>query len=229
MIQRRTSEARGATQIDWLDSRHSFSFGSYFDADRVQHGPLRVLNDDRVAGRQGFGAHPHRDAEIVSYVLSGQLQHRDSLGNGSIIEPGQFQYMSAGRGVTHSEFNPADEPVHFLQIWLLPNEQGLAPTYGQTDAAELEFAPLARVASGSHEAPIRWRADADLWLGRPGEGESVTLSLAGQRGYLHVTRGLLRLDDGSQLTPGDALAVENEQALKLEAGSESEFLWFDLQ
>lgn len=241
MIEKRPSHQRGATELGWLESRHSFSFGGYYDAQRVRHGALRVLNDDVVAGGQGFGAHPHRNAEIVSYVLSGQLEHKDSLGNGNVITAGQFQYMSAGRGVTHSEFNPIGEPSHFLQIWLLPNEHDAKPTYGQADAAELPEGPLARVASGESCAPIHWRADADLWLGRPTAGQTLALPSRGGHGYLHVTRGAVRLTNaanattgdsealanGLELSPGDAAATEGEPTLSLTATADAEFLWFD--
>lgn len=219
----RASTTRGVTEIDWLTSRHSFSFGGYHQADRVSHGALRVLNDDIVDAGQGFGAHPHRNAEIVSYVLSGALQHKDSLGNGGVITAGQFQYMSAGSGVTHSEFNPGRESAHFLQIWLLPNVQNAKPAYQQVNrAAE----PGLQLIAAPAQAPIAWRSDARLWLGQLTD-EATSLPISGSRGYLHLIKGSLELDDLT-LAAGDALALTDEPAVHVNAGGETEFLWFDL-
>jgi len=234
MIEKRHSNQRGVTDTGWLQSRHSFSFGGYFDANRVGHGALRVLNDDHVAASKGFDAHPHRNAEIVSYVLEGQLEHRDSLGNGDVIRAGQFQYMSAGRGVTHSEFNPAQVPVHFLQIWLNPNERDAEPTYAQADRAQLPDLSLSLVAApvGANDsepvAPIRWRADAELWLGRLNAGDAITLPQSRRHGYLHLTRGQVRVGE-HELASGDALALTAESALEVTALANAEFLWFDVE
>ncbi|GHC07599.1 pirin family protein [Cerasicoccus arenae] len=230
MIEKRPSNDRGSTNIDWLDSRHSFSFGQYHDASRQSHGALRVINDDRVAALQGFGTHPHRNAEIVSYVLSGALEHRDSMGNGNVIKPGQFQYMSAGRGVTHSEFNPNDETSHFLQIWLLPNEENAEPAYAQSDIAQIEPKNgLQLIASNiDPAAPIQWRTDATLWRGSYTIGDSGELPGNGDRGYLHVIKGKLQLGEIS-LSEGDAAAISNESSsLNLVGLEDSEFLWFSL-
>ncbi|MGE9296607.1 MAG: pirin family protein [Puniceicoccales bacterium] len=225
----RSAGSRGRTEIDWLDSHHSFSFGGYYDPGRTRVGPLRVLNDDRVAPGKGFGAHPHRDAEIISYALSGALEHRDSMGNGSVIRAGQFQYMSAGRGVTHSEFNPSpDEAAHFLQIWLLPNETGAVPTYSQADVKDIPVNDgLQLVASGDQDSPIRWRADAELYRAFASAGATITLPQNRSQGYLHVTKGVVEVD-GQRLTPGDALVINSDQTGSVAVVESSEFLWFDL-
>jgi len=225
----RPADTRGATRIDWLHSRHSFSFGGYHDPSRVNHGPLRVLNDDHVAPAKGFGAHPHRNAEIVSYVLAGALEHRDSLGNGDVIRAGQFQYMSAGSGVTHSEFNPSpEEPVHFLQIWLLPSESNLEPAYARADIREIPTEHgLQLIASDERDAPIRWRAAADLYRGAIQTPDAIALPATRRKGYLHLTAGSLTVD-GQVLTEGDAIAIEGSCDHSLTAHPSAEFLWFDL-
>jgi hypothetical protein len=230
-LRKRPAGERGHTALDWLDSRHSFSFGNYQDPAHVSFRSLRVINDDVVAPGKGFGEHGHRDAEILSYVLSGQLQHRDSLGNGSVIERGNLQYMSAGSGVTHSEFNPSPtEPVRFLQVWILPSQRGGAPRYAEKALGRA--APpnaLALVFAGKPRGEaVEIRADADVYLGRLDAGRTLAHRIAPGRGvWLHAIRGQL-VAAGESLGSGDGLAVESADALPIESRADAEFLLFDL-
>jgi len=238
MLTLRRSADRGHADHGWLKSFHSFSFADYHDPRHMGVGNLRVINEDRIAPGTGFGSHGHRDMEIVSYVLSGALAHQDSLGNGSaagthdgVIRPGDVQRMSAGSGVRHSEFNPArDEPTHFLQIWILPRQTGIAPGYEQKhfDAAA-KRGRLALVASpDGAEGSVTIHADAWLHAGLFDADERAELALAPQRlAYLHLVRGRLRVND-HELQAGDALRVEAESRLVLEGGQDAEVLVFDL-
>jgi redox-sensitive bicupin YhaK (pirin superfamily) len=232
MMQLRKSADRGRADFGWLDSRHTFSFGEYHDPAFMGFGPLRVINDDRVAPGGGFGTHPHRDMEIVSYVLEGGLAHKDSLGTGSTIVPGDVQRMSAGTGIRHSEFNASqEEPVHFLQIWLLPERNGLPPSYEQKSfPAETRRGGLRLVASrDAREGSVTVHTDADLYAAVLGEGQSATHAFApGRLGWVQVARGSVEAN-GVTLAEGDGLALAEENALTLKGlGPEAEVLVFDM-
>jgi quercetin 2,3-dioxygenase len=231
MITLRPAHRRGRTAIDWLDSQHSFSFGDYYDPAHMGYRSLRVINDDRVAPGGGFGRHPHRNMEVVTYVLEGALEHRDSLGTGSVIRAGDVQRMTAGTGIYHSEFNPSDaEPVHLLQIWLLPEELNLRPGYEQRSAAELAAGgPLRLLASrDGRDGSVTVHQDVDLFAARLGAGEGVTHRLRPGRGaWVQVTRGAVGLN-GRPLRAGDGAAVEDEAELRLTAAGPAEALVFDL-
>jgi hypothetical protein len=230
----RASTERGRTRLDWLDSRHTFSFGGYFDPNFVGFRSLRVINDDRVKPAKGFGTHSHSDMEIVSIVLEGALEHKDSLGTGSIIRTGDVQRMSAGTGVSHSEFNPSpDEPVHFLQIWLLPEQKGLAPGYEQKAFPEADRRNTVRII-GSRDArdgSLTLHQDVVLSFGHlePGRGLSVPLPPR-RHAWVQVTKGRIDLN-GTMLVAGDGAAVAAEPSLDLRAPDENgdaSFLVFDL-
>jgi len=231
-VTRRHAGARGRTELGWLHSRHTFSFGNYFDPDHMGFRSLRVINDDVVEAGQGFGEHSHRDAEIFSYVIDGELEHKDSLGNGRIIQAGDLQYMSAGRGVLHSEFNPAaDRSVHFLQVWLKPRTSGGEPRY-----AELGLARTARrnaltlaFAGEPREGAVGIRADADLYFGQLDAGGTlVHAPTAGRAQWLHVITGELSVA-GEPLQDGDGVALEHFATLEIKAAADSQFLLFDLK
>jgi redox-sensitive bicupin YhaK (pirin superfamily) len=231
MLEVRRAEDRGHANHGWLDSWHSFSFAGYFDADHVQFGPLRVINEDRVVPGAGFGTHGHRDMEILSYVLDGELAHRDSTGTQSTIRPGDVQRMSAGRGVQHSEFNGSHErPVHFLQIWLLPDVQGIAPEYEEKrfDAAE-KRGRLRLIASPDRaDGSLLIHQDVRVYASLLDGSEQAHLDLGPGRGaYVHVARGQVTAN-GVTLGPGDALKLRDVAALELRNGKDAEVLVFDL-
>lgn len=231
MITLRRAQDRGYADHGWLKSHHSFSFADYVDPAHMGVGNLRVINEDRIAPGTGFGTHPHRDMEIVSVVLSGELAHRDSMGNASVIRPGEIQRMTAGTGVRHSEFNhAADATTHFLQIWLLPAQRGLAPGYDQAAFDEADQrGRLQWVATPTGEAgAVRLHADARLALGRFDGDETATLALAADRlSYVFVAEGSL-LINGQQLDAGDAAALDGEAQLTLSGGRQALALVFDL-
>jgi redox-sensitive bicupin YhaK (pirin superfamily) len=222
------AEERGKTKNEWLESYHSFSFGDFFDPDRMSFRALRVLNDDRVAPGRGFPMHGHREMEIVSYVVRGQMEHKDSLGNGSVIKRGDVQRMSAGTGIQHGESNPGPEPLHLIQVWLVPNEKGLEPSYEQ---AEIDMDAMRRgwvALAGPEGSYVRVHADAVFAATVARTGESRTLEFSpGRAGYLFVARGGVRFH-GNELKTGDAAAIEDEPSLSFEALMESEVLAFDL-
>ncbi|HUD33678.1 MAG TPA: pirin family protein [Variovorax sp.] len=231
MLTIRKSQDRGHADHGWLDSFHSFSFAGYHDPAHMGFGNLRVINEDRVAAGAGFGTHGHKDMEIISYVMSGELAHRDSMGNVETIPPGEVQRMSAGRGVMHSEFNhKADETTHFLQIWLLPNQRGIAPGYEQKrfDAAD-KRGRLRLVASpDGADGSVTVHADARLFAGLFDGDEAAELALdPARKSYVHLVRGALEVN-GRELATGDAAMIEGESALRLAAGREAEVLVFDL-
>jgi len=231
MLTVRQADDRGVANLGWLDSRHTFSFGHYYDPKFMGHGPLRVINEDRVKPGQGFGTHGHRDMEIISYVLDGALEHKDSMGNGSVIRPGDVQRMSAGTGVRHSEFNASQaDPVHFLQIWILPEQDGIEPGYEQKFFSTDDKRGRLRLI-GSREGrdgSVTIHQDANLFATVLADGESVRHELArGRKGWVQVARGNVRLND-SQLATGDGVAVEGPAALKLTGASDSEVLLFDM-
>ncbi|MGA9665455.1 MAG: pirin family protein [Gallionella sp.] len=231
MITVRKSSDRGHADHGWLQSYHSFSFANYYDPQEMGWGTLRVINEDRVQPGQGFGTHGHRDMEIISYVLDGQLQHKDSMGNGTIIRPGDVQRMSAGTGVQHSEFNPLSTAlVHFLQIWIEPERRGMEPGYEQKYfSPEDKRGRLRLVASqDGREGSVTVHQDADLYASLLNPDEQVSHRIAaGRIAYLHLVRGAVHVN-GTQLRTGDAAKIELEQELVIDADEESELLLFDL-
>jgi redox-sensitive bicupin YhaK (pirin superfamily) len=231
MIIRRPSEARGLADHGWLKSRHTFSFADYYDPQHMGFRGLRVINEDRVEAGQGFGTHSHRDMEILSYVLDGELAHRDNMGTGSVIRPGDVQRMSAGTGVLHSEMNPSpNRPVHFFQIWLLPAERGLPPGYEQKTFADAEKRGRLRLvaARDGRDGAITVHADADLYAGLLAAGQGTRLDLQpGRHAWIQVASGDITVN-GEALTAGDGAAVSNESALDVKASSDAELLVFDL-
>ena len=227
----RRSNERGFADHGWLKSFHTFSFADYFDPEHVEFGPLRVINEDRVSPGQGFGAHGHRDMEIISYVLDGALAHKDSTGSESTIRPGDVQRMSAGRGVVHSEYNPSTTSgVHFLQIWIQPNQRGIEPSY-----EEKRFAPedkrgrLRLIASPDRaEGSVLIHQDARIYAGLFDGAETAVFTVQpGRRAYLHVARGSVSAN-GSSLSAGDALKVTAAGDLRIEQGAGAEVIVFDL-
>ena len=230
MITLRRAAERGRTDWGWLDSRHTFSFGEYFDRDHMGFRALRVINDDRVAPGGGFGTHGHRDMEILSYVLDGGLEHRDSMGTGSVIRPGEIQFMRAGTGVTHSEMNHSKtEPVHFLQIWVVPAEEGLEPTYDQRPVdRERAREGWVTLASGSPGVEaIRLAQDLELRMTALSPGQPRALEVpSGRHAWIHVARGATTLGD-TPLEEGDGVAVTGESSVTFEGG-DAELLAFDL-
>lgn len=227
----RKSEDRGRANFGWLDSRHTFSFGQYHDDAHMGFGPLRVINDDRVAPGGGFSPHGHADMEIISYVLDGGLAHKDSLGTGSVIQPGDVQRMSAGTGIRHSEFNASEsDPVHFLQIWIIPERRGLAPSYEQkTFAAEEKMGKLRLVGSrDGRDGSVTIHRDVDFYATLLGPSHSVTHELKTGRGvWVHVARGSVRLN-GTALAAGDGVAIEAAGTLTLDGANDAEVLVFDM-
>jgi redox-sensitive bicupin YhaK (pirin superfamily) len=234
MLTIRRAEARGHDDHGWLDTRHTFSFADYHDPEHMGFSDLRVINEDRVRPGQGFGTHGHRDMEIISYVLSGQLGHRDSMGNGSVIRPGEVQRMSAGTGVRHSEMNPsATEPVHFLQIWILPDRAGHAPGYEQKAYPEAERRGKLRLAASPDGADgsVTIHQDARLYLALLGDGERVRHALApGRKAWVQVARGEVTVN-GERLRAGDGAALDGEVAVELAGAgaSTADVLLFDLR
>lgn len=231
MMQILKSDERGHANHGWLDTHFTFSFADYYDPKHVHFRTLRVMNDDRVAGGGGFPMHPHRDMEIVTYVLEGALEHRDSMGNGSVIKPGDIQYMSAGTGVTHSEFNASEtEPVHLYQIWMFPEKQGLKPAYGQKNFSEAEKRGklLLLVSPDGRDGSVKIRQDNDLYATVLGAGETVKHELKPERhAYVQVARGSVTLN-GTKLDEGDGAAITGEKAVELTGEKDAEVLLFDL-
>jgi len=231
MMKIRRSHERGHADHGWLDTRFTFSFADYFDPEHVQFRTLRVMNDDRVAGGGGFPTHPHRDMEIVTYVLEGALEHRDSMGNGSIIKPGDVQYMSAGSGVTHSEFNASEtEPVHLYQIWMFPEKKGLKPQYDQKNFSAAEKRGKLRLVASpdGRDGSVKIRQDNDLYVTVLGSGESVKHHLESDRhAYVQVARGSVKLN-GEKLEAGDGVALSEEASIELTGVNDAEVLLFDL-
>jgi len=231
MLTVRRAKDRGHADHGWLQSHHTFSFADYQDPDNVEFGVLRVINEDTVAPGTGFGTHAHRDMEIISYVLEGELQHKDSLGNGSIIRPGDVQRMSAGRGVQHSERNPSGEqPVHFLQIWIKPNVLGIAPSYEQKQFPDRDRrGKLTLIAAGDGaEGALTIHQDARVYAGLLDNTEQAKLELRPEHlGYVHVARGSIQVN-GVQLGQGDGLKVTATAILTLSNGKAAEVLVFDL-
>jgi redox-sensitive bicupin YhaK (pirin superfamily) len=230
MMTIRKANKRGHADHGWLNSFHTFSFASYYDPEWMGFRDLRVINDDTVAAGAGFGRHPHRDMEIISYVLDGELQHQDSMGNGRIIKPGEFQYMAAGTGVLHSEYNPSKQnAVHFLQIWIQPDKTGAKPAYGEKSYAAATPGQLNLVASkAGREGSLRINQDTDLWLAKFSGDERVTHELKpGRHAWVHVAEGDVELN-GQRLAAGDGAAVSKESKLELAGQGKAQVLLFDL-
>jgi len=231
MLTLRRAADRGHADHGWLNSYHTFSFADYFDPAHMGFRSLRVINDDTVDGGQGFGTHGHRDMEIVSYVLDGRLEHKDSMGTGSVLKPGDVQRMSAGTGVRHSEFNGSQtDPVHFLQIWIVPNKQGVAPSYEEKHFDEASRRGQLRLIASPDgaEGSVRLHADARIRAALLGAGENLEYVVPpGRHTWVHVARGDLNIQ-GQRLTSGDAVSTSDEATLKFEATQDSEVLLFDL-
>jgi quercetin 2,3-dioxygenase len=232
MVTVRRAADRGTANFGWLDSRHTFSFGNYHDPEHMGFGALRVINEDRVRGGAGFPTHGHQDMEIISYVLAGALEHRDSIGTGSVIRPGDVQVMSAGTGIRHSEFNHSrNEPVHFLQIWVLPDRDGLPPRYDQKTFADVTRQDRLRLigSTDGRDGSLVIHQDADIYDSLLGGGQTVTHTLReGRRGWVQVVGGAVAVN-GTPAVAGDGIAVENEAALTVTAhAGGAQFLLFDL-
>jgi hypothetical protein len=231
MLQIRRAEERGHADHGWLNSHHTFSFAAYHDREQMGWGPLRVINDDTVAAHEGFPTHFHSDMEIISYVLDGALEHKDTIGTGSVIRPGDVQMMEAGTGVAHSEFNAsATEPVHFLQIWVIPKLSGLPPTYQQRHFDDEEKRGKFRlvVSKEGQDDSLRIRQDMSMYSALINGDELVERDLDRSRlAYVHVARGQIRVN-GNKLSAGDGIKIADESHLKFEGGVEAEILLFDL-
>jgi redox-sensitive bicupin YhaK (pirin superfamily) len=231
MITLRPAGSRGHFDFGWLDTHHTFSFGEYFDPEQEQFHALRVLNEDRVQPGKGFGTHGHRDMEILTWVLSGALEHRDSLGTRGIIRPGEAQVMSAGTGIRHSEFNAsATEPVHFLQIWLLPERQGLAPRYDQVAFPEADLRNHLRIIASPDGAggSVKLFQDVKVFAARLDAGQEVQATIPpGRAGFLQMVAGSVSLN-GTPMQAGDGARIEGEPSITVVAGASSEILFFEL-
>lgn len=226
------ADTRGLANLGWLKSRHTFSFGSYYNSKQNGFSDLRVINDDRVDAGEGFGAHPHRDMEIFSYVLEGALAHKDSMGTGSVIRPGDVQMMSAGTGVTHSEFNHSkSESVHFLQIWIVPSKSGAKPRYQERNFSNAEKRGKLRliISQEGTEESLQVRQDVKVYAGLFDGAETATFAMAeGRYAYVHVARGQVELN-GQVLSAGDGVRIRDTQSLTFANGKDSEVLLFDLR
>ncbi len=231
MIQIRQSKDRGHFNHGWLDTYHTFSFGEYRDPNQRGFRSLRVMNEDRVAPGQGFGTHPHHDMEIVTYVLEGALEHKDSMGNGEVLTPGEFQRMSAGTGITHSEFNPSpDEPVHLYQIWLLPERKGIEPSYEQKRFDDVEMMNKLRLVASpdSENDSLKIHQDARIFLAKIEPNHSLEYALSNHRhAWVQVLRGSVAVNE-TQLMVGDGAAISEEASLTITTNEQAEIMLFDL-
>lgn len=229
MMKLRRSNERGHVEHGWLDSYHTFSFANYYDPDWMGFGPLRVINEDKIMGKQGFGEHFHNDMEIVTYIIDGALQHKDSMGNGSVIRPNRAQYMSAGTGVMHSEFNPEDATVHLLQIWIEPNVYHATPQYEERELPPIEHGKLQRIVSATgKDGSIAIRQDASISRGKFETGDTFSHVISGDRRvWIQVISGELTVNNET-LSAGDAIAMWDEPVVNLTALSTAHFLFFDL-
>jgi len=227
----RSADERGRANFGWLDSQHTFSFGNYYDPDFMGFGPLRVINEDRVKPGAGFGTHGHSDMEIISYVLDGALEHKDSLGTGSIIKPGDVQRMTAGTGVRHSEYNASDtDTVHFLQIWILPEKNGLEPSYEQVAFSDEEKRGAFRLVGSrdGRDGSVTIHQDVSLYAAKLDGDESTDFSLDdGRNGWVQVARGAVSLD-GKPLDAGDGVAIRGARTLRFDKADDAEILLFDM-
>ena len=229
MINKRNAEDRGRTDLGWLDSRHTFSFGGYHDPENVYFRSLRVINEDRVQPGRGFGTHPHQDMEILTYVLDGALEHEDSTGSKSVIRPGVLQHMSAGTGITHSEYNASQiDPVHFFQIWIMPEEKGIKPVYNELPF-ELEENVVSLLASpNGQDGSLLINQDVRLYTVRLGHAGTISHELGnGRHAWVQVARGEIALN-GVVLSAGDGAAVSDEKLLEIKSEVAAEVLVFDL-
>ncbi|MDP5008441.1 MAG: pirin family protein [Glaciimonas sp.] len=230
MITLRKSTDRGHANHGWLDSHFSFSFAEYHDPQHMGFGPLRVINDDRIQGGMGFGMHGHKNMEIITYILDGELAHKDSMGTGSVIRPGDVQRMSAGTGIRHSEFNPSESTTHLLQIWIQPNVMEIAPSYEEKKFSRAEKEGKLRLIASSdgRDGSVMMHQDASLYAGLFDGEQSALTPLAPQRlTYVHVARGVVKIN-GWQLNAGDAVKISAETEIKIEDGEQAEVLLFDL-
>jgi len=231
MLTVRRSADRGTADFGWLHSRHTFSFGDYFDPAQMGFGSLRVINEDRVAPGQGFGTHGHRDMEIISYVIDGALEHKDSIGTGSVIRPGEIQVMSAGTGIHHSEFNHSKtEAVHFLQIWIVPDRSGIAPRYEQKRFPAADGPGRLRLigSADGRDGSVVIHQDVRLFTSLPNAGDQVTHTLSPDRkAWLQVVRGAVQVN-GTPLSAGDGAAIERETAVNIAAQTDAQYLLIDL-
>jgi len=230
MMKIRKANDRGHANHGWLDTYHTFSFAGYYDPAHMGFRSLRVINDDKVAAGGGFGTHPHRDMEIITYILKGQLEHKDSMGNGRVIQTGDVQYMAAGTGVQHSEFNPsAKGEVHLLQIWIQPDHKGARPAYAEKSYAQAATGKLHLVASkAGREDSIRINQDADLYLAKLNQGDQVTHALRpGRHAWVHLAEGRASVN-GQSLQAGDAVAFTDEAAVEVSGDDTAQVLLFDL-
>ncbi|MGO2133600.1 MAG: pirin family protein [Halomonas sp.] len=231
MMAIRYADERGVANFGWLDSRHTFSFGNYYDPQFMGFGPLRVINEDKVQPGQGFGAHGHQDMEIISYVLEGEMAHKDNLGSGSVIRPGDVQRMSAGTGVRHSEFNASDsDSLHFLQIWIMPERNGLEPSYEQKTFTDQQKSGQLRLVGSrdGRDGSVTIQQDVDLYAVKLADTDSVTYQLpAGRKGWVQVASGDVQLD-GQALSAGDGVALEGPQTITLTTITTTEVLVFDM-
>jgi quercetin 2,3-dioxygenase len=228
MIQVRPSNERGHNKLAWLDSRFTFSFDQYYDPEHMQFRSLRVLNEDIIAPGQGFGMHPHRDMEILTWILDGALEHRDSMGTGAVIRPGELQHMTAGSGILHSEFNPSPkDSTHLLQIWIVPDRKNLKPQYEQLTFPDKDLRGKFHLVAGP-EAPVSIHQDANLYIARLDGGEQAKHSLkAGRSAWMQVSHGTVAVN-GTKLKAGDGAAISDESEVRVEATKPSEVLLFDL-
>jgi redox-sensitive bicupin YhaK (pirin superfamily) len=229
MMTIRKADERGHAKFDWLDSRHTFSFGEYYDPQHVGFRSLRVINDDWIAPGGGFGTHPHRDMEIITVVLEGALAHKDSMGSAEVLRPGEVQRMSAGTGVKHSEYNHSQtEQVHLLQIWIMPEQKGVAPRYGQRRFEDTSDRLRLVVSRDGRDGSLEIHQDADVYVGRLGAGVSVGHKLKpGRHAWVQVASGSIELN-GQRLNAGDGAAISDERAMNILANATSEVLVFDL-
>ncbi|MDJ0583059.1 pirin family protein [Crocosphaera sp.] len=232
MITVRPSQARGHANFGWLDSKHTFSFGSYYDPNYLGFGNLRVINEDRVKAGKGFGPHSHRDMEILTYVLDGELEHKDSIGNGSIIRPGDVQRMSAGTGITHSEFNASKTKlVHFLQIWIIPNQKGVTPSYDQKHfSKQQKQGKLILVASSDgRDNSVKIHQDIDIFTSVLKKGDIINHKLNNQSAWLQMAKGSAKIHDAT-ISEGDGATINQESKIELTAiADDTEIILFDLR
>jgi redox-sensitive bicupin YhaK (pirin superfamily) len=230
MIQLRPSDERGGAKYDWLDTRHTFSFDQYYDPRYMGFGPLRVINEDVISPGAGFPTHPHRDMEIITYPLEGAIEHKDSMGNGSVIRPGEVQRMSAGTGIFHSEFNPSKtEPTHMLQIWIKPRERGIKPTYEQKAIANDGGGPRPVASPDGREGSVTIQADVVLYAGKLTAGQTFSHQLPeGSSAWLQVARGSVTLN-GTRLAAGDGAGIKDERLVEVVANEDAEVLLFDMK
>lgn len=228
MIDIRPSEERGHNKLSWLDSRFTFSFDQYYDPEHTQFRSLRVINEDVVAPGGGFPTHPHRDMEILTWILEGAIEHRDNTGGRGVIRPGELQHMTAGRGVLHSEFNPSSkDPAHLLQIWILPERRGLDPSYEQLAFSDADLRGKFNLVAGP-QAPVTIHQDANLYIARLDKGAEAKQPLVpGRHAWVQIARGAVKLN-GTELNAGDGAAVSDETEIRVESREPSEVLLFDL-